>query len=98
MGKLVAIGHRRPGRPMVTRYDRAFFGEAPVGRITPQEDEDRLIDLMNQCPPLEPAPAEPVSTRRPLSERIIAGFLIFTFGVLAGYLWAAAAYGKLGIS
>lgn len=98
MGKLVAIGHRHPGRSMVTRYDRAFFGQAPVGRITPQEDENRLIDLMNQASPLEPAPAEPVSTSRPLSERLITGFLIFAFGVLAGYLWAAAAYGKLGIS
>lgn len=96
MGRLVAIGRRRPGRPTVTRYDRAFFGEAPVGRITPQEDVDRLIELMDKHqPPLESVLGDDVTAERSLSDRIITGFLIFTFGAIAGYLWAAVAYGHL---
>lgn len=96
MGRLVAIGHRRPGRPMVTRYDRAFFGDAPVGRISPREDKARIIELVDQHrPALTPAPDEGVRVGKSLGDRIITGFLIFTFGMIAGYLWAAIAYGHL---
>lgn len=81
MHKLVAFGHRRPGRPMVSRFDQEFFRHGVAGRITPVRHIDHPADHMIRA--------------NHLTDRFLTAVLVFLFGVLAGYLWAAAAYGHL---
>lgn len=96
MSRIAATRHGWPGSLMTIRAGQAFFGHTPSGR-TDTGKPVRAIDLITRqmAHPRHYTGAH----RESLADRIMTVFLIFTFGVIAGYLWAAAAYGKLpGIS